>query len=101
MDKLFVIAIGGNGIRCLESFTHLCSIGMFDNQETEVLTLDTDQNNGNKGRVEELINLYNWIKTSGTTFWGNTECKYFILSKAKFTRVLDKLFGFRNRIIKI
>ena len=72
MDKLFVIAIGGTGMRCLESFTHLCGIGMFDNQEIEVLTLDTDQNNGNKGRVEELIGLYNRIKTSGNAVNGGT-----------------------------
>ena len=34
-DKLFVIAIGGTGMRCLESFVHLCAIGMFDNEEIE------------------------------------------------------------------
>lgn len=64
MDKLFVVAIGGTGMRCLESFVHLCSIGMFDNEEIEVLTLDTDQTNGNKGRVEELIDLYQKIKSN-------------------------------------
>lgn len=64
MDKLFVIAIGGTGMRCLESFVHLCAIGMFDNEEIEVLTLDTDQTNGNKGRVEQLIELYNRIKSN-------------------------------------
>ena len=64
MDKLFVIAIGGTGMRCLESFVHLCAIGMFDNEEIEVLTLDTDQTNGNKGRVEQLIDLYNRIKSN-------------------------------------
>jgi hypothetical protein len=63
-DKLFVIAIGGTGMRCLESFTHLCAVGMFDNQEIEVLTLDTDQSNGNKAKVEQLIGLYSRIKTS-------------------------------------
>lgn len=63
-DKLFVIAIGGTGMRCLESFTHLCAIGMFDNQEIEVLTLDTDQSNGNKAKVEQLIGLYSRTKTS-------------------------------------
>ena len=63
MDKLFVIAIGGTGMRCLEAFTHLCGIGMFDNQEIEILTLDTDQNNGNKGRVEEYFEelFLNWF----------------------------------------
>lgn len=66
MDKLFVIAIGGTGMRCLESFVHLCAIGMFDNEEIEILTLDTDQTNGNKGRVEQLIELYNRIKSNNT-----------------------------------
>ena len=66
-DKLFVIAIGGTGMRCLESFVHLCAIGMFDNEEIEVLTLDTDQANGNKGRVEQLIELYNRIKSNETS----------------------------------
>ena len=67
MDKLFVIAIGGTGMRCLESFTHLCAIGMFDNQEIEILTLDTDATNGNKARVEGLIENYNRVKTFGIT----------------------------------
>lgn len=62
-DKLFIIAIGGTGMRCLESFVHLCAIGMFDNEEINILTLDTDQSNGNKGRVERLIELYNKVKT--------------------------------------
>lgn len=62
----FVIAIGGTGMRCLEAFVHLCAIGLFDNEEIDILTLDTDQNNGNKGRTENLIDLYQCIK-SGTT----------------------------------
>lgn len=63
-DKLFVIAVGGTGMRCLEGFTHLCAIGMFDNQEIEVLTLDTDQDNGNKDKAEKLVRLYSEIKSS-------------------------------------
>lgn len=86
MDKLFVIAIGGTGMRCLESFTHLCGTGMFDNQEIEILTLDTDQNNGNKGRVEELINLYNRIKTSGTTMGGMANANTFFSAKLNLHR---------------
>ena len=54
-DSLFIIAIGGTGMRCLEAFVHLCAVGMFDNEEIDILTLDTDQSNGNKGRVERLI----------------------------------------------
>lgn len=71
-DKLFVIGIGGTGMRCLEAFTHLCAIGMFDNQEIEVLTLDTDQLNGNKTKTENLIELYNRIKTSTSNQKGGT-----------------------------
>lgn len=63
-DKLFIIAIGGTGMRCLESFVHLCAAGMFDNKTIDILTLDTDQANGNKGRVESLIDLYNTVKTN-------------------------------------
>ena len=63
MEKLFVIAIGGTGMRCLESFVHLCAMGLFDNKTIDILTLDTDQSNGNKDRVESLIDLYNKIKS--------------------------------------
>lgn len=59
----FVIAIGGTGMRCLEAFVHLCAIGLFDNEEINILTLDTDQNNGNKGRTEDLIDLYQRVKS--------------------------------------
>ena len=61
-SKNFVIAIGGTGMRCLESFTHMCAMGLFDNMEFNVLTLDTDYTNGNKNRTENLINDYNQIK---------------------------------------
>jgi hypothetical protein len=71
-DKLFVIGIGGTGMRCLEAFTHLCAIGMFDNQEIEILTLDTDQLNGNKTKTENLIELYKRIKTSDSGPKGGT-----------------------------
>lgn len=81
MDKLFVIAIGGTGMRCLESFTHLCAIGMFDNQEIEVLTLDTDQTNGNKAKVEELIRLYGRIKTNGDLIGGTPNANTFFSAK--------------------
>lgn len=62
-EKIFVVAIGGTGMRCLENFVHLCAIGMFDNKEIDILTLDTDQSNGNKKRVEDLVDHYIRIKT--------------------------------------
>ena len=85
MDKLFVIAIGGTGMRCLEAFTHLCAIGMFDSREIEILTLDTDESNGNKERVENLIRLYNSIKSSGTSV-GNPNSNTFFSAKINLYR---------------
>jgi len=58
----FLIGIGGTGMRCIEAFTHLCAIGMFDNKEINILSIDTDTNNGNKGRSEQLIDRYLRIK---------------------------------------
>lgn len=72
-DKLFLIAIGGTGMRCLESFVHLCAAGLFDNHTIEILTLDTDQFNGNKDRVENLIDLYNNVKTNDAATQGGEQ----------------------------
>jgi hypothetical protein len=93
MDKLFVIAIGGTGMRCLEAFTHLCAIGMFDSREIEVLTLDTDQTNGNKGRAEELIRLYNRVKTSGASEGGTPNANTFFSSKLNLYRFYTNYSG--------
>ena len=49
-------------MRCLESFVHLCAVGMFDDCEINILTIDTDQSNGNKSRTENLIKIYNEIR---------------------------------------
>ncbi len=54
-ERLFVIAIGGTGMRCLESFVHVCAMGMFDDSEINILALDTDLENGNFVRVQQLI----------------------------------------------
>ena len=61
-EKIFVIGIGGTGMRCLESFVHLCAMGMFDNTEVEMLALDTDRENGNFRRLKELIDVYGKAK---------------------------------------
>ena len=61
-DKCFVIAVGGTGMRCLESFTHMCAMGMFDSKEIDILTLDTDQLNGKKEKVDLKIARAVWDK---------------------------------------
>jgi hypothetical protein len=65
MSQLYLIAVGGTGMRCLESFVHLCAIGMFDNHEVNVLVMDTDFNNGNLERTRELLDVYGQIKKAG------------------------------------
>ncbi|MBK7383845.1 MAG: hypothetical protein IPI81_11035 [Flavobacteriales bacterium] len=85
-DKLFVIGIGGTGMRCLEAFTHLCAMGMFDNQEIEVLTLDTDRENGNKARTESLIELYNRVKTTAGQKGGTPNASTFFSAKLNLHR---------------
>jgi hypothetical protein len=74
-NKLFIIGIGGTGMRCIEALTHLCASGLFDQRELDVLSIDTDLSNGNKGRTEQLIDRYVRIRggrdadqTSGTFF---------------------------------
>lgn len=62
MDKVFVIGIGGTGMRCLESFVHLCAMGMFDDTQVEMLALDTDRDNGNFRRLSELVDAYRGAK---------------------------------------
>ena len=88
-DKLFVIGIGGTGMRCLESFVHLCAIGMFDNQEINVLTLDTDATNGNLERVRNLIGLYSDIKSGATKDGGTPNNNTFFSAKLN-------LYGFNT-----
>ncbi|MCQ2974956.1 MAG: hypothetical protein MJ211_09105 [Bacteroidales bacterium] len=54
-QTLFLIGIGGTGMRCLEAFVHTCAIGMLDNSEINILALDTDLDNGNFSRLKTLI----------------------------------------------
>lgn len=98
MNKMFIIAIGGTGMRCLESFVHLCAMGMFDNKTIDILTLDTDQSNGNKDRVEALINLYNKIKSddANQVNGGNPNAKTFFSAKINLYRFYT-VYGEGNR----
>jgi hypothetical protein len=54
-DKIFIIGIGGTGMRCLEAFLHTCVMGMFDATEINILALDTDLENGNYSRLKDLV----------------------------------------------
>jgi hypothetical protein len=43
----------------------MCAMGLYDGMEFNILTLDTDYENGNKSRTEGLIESYNRIKSHG------------------------------------
>ena len=60
--QVFVLGIGGTGMRCIESFIHLCAIGMFDDTDVHLLALDTDKDNGNFKRLKELKEAYHNTK---------------------------------------
>lgn len=83
-ESLFVIAIGGTGMRCLESFVHLCAIGMFDNREINIMTLDTDSNNGNKSRVQTLIKTYQDLRRTVDGNEGKPQTETFFSAKLNF-----------------
>lgn len=61
MANVYVIGIGGTGMRCIENFIHLCAIGMFDNTTVHMLAMDTDKNNGNFKRLSTIVGHYNAI----------------------------------------
>ncbi|MGM9763130.1 MAG: hypothetical protein ACI3ZQ_03810 [Candidatus Cryptobacteroides sp.] len=76
--KVYVIGIGGTGMRCLESFVHTCAIGMYDNTEVEMLALDTDRHNGNFERLRSLVNCYKAVNG------GNTKSDTFFSAKITY-----------------
>lgn len=51
------IGIGGTGARVLESFVHLCAMGLGP-KSVMLLVIDTDSGNGNLNRTRELLNSY-------------------------------------------
>jgi len=98
-DKIYVIGIGGTGMRCLECFVHLCAIGMFDNKEINILTLDTDQENGNLTRVWQLIDLYNRIKSPSEKtedYGGKPLGNTFFSAKLNLTKFWPDYSGEKN-----
>ena len=56
----YIIAVGGTGVRCLESFLHVSAIGGFgDVKETyHALIIEGDKANGNKNRLQSQIANY-------------------------------------------
>ena len=76
--SVFVVGIGGTGMRCIESFVHLCAIGMFDDTEVHLLAMDTDKDNGNFRRLALLVD--NYMKING----GNTKKETLFSAKINY-----------------
>jgi hypothetical protein len=72
MNTIFIVGIGGTGMKCLESFVHLCAMGMFDNHEVHILALDTDIQNGNFAQLQKIIKYYNDVKGVNKTTTTNS-----------------------------
>jgi len=86
----FVVAAGGTGMRCLQSFVNLCAIGMFkDIGKIHILLMDTDEENGDKRNAENLIQSYQKIQKSvsnGGYFNCELELSVFVPDYSKDTR---------------
>ncbi len=82
MNRYFIIGIGGTGMRCLESFVHLCAMGLFDNAEINLLALDTDLENGNYARLQELVDAY--VKLKGENKTQQAHAETFFSAKINF-----------------
>lgn len=57
-SKNFIIAAGGTGMRCLQSFLNTCALGMMSGETIDILLLETDIENGDKKNSENLVNWY-------------------------------------------
>ena len=85
--EYFVLGIGGTGMRCIESFIHLCAMGMLDDTTVHLLALDTDKNNGNFARLKAVKDAYLNVKdldssnrTTGKDCFFSANLKYYEFS---------------------
>lgn len=69
-SKNFVIAAGGTGMRCLQSFLNMCAMGMYEGESVDILLLETDIENGDKKNSENLVVWYNTLCTEKTGEFG-------------------------------
>jgi Tubulin like len=69
-NKLFIIAIGGSGAKCVESIVQVAATGLYTKEEIEVLFVDPDENNGNVDRARKTLSTYQecqQLVTGGST----------------------------------
>lgn len=71
----YLLALGGTGAKILESFVHLSAAGVTD-QETRLVLLDQDGENGNGSRTETLVTLYEKLNKALTAHEGDRTARY-------------------------
>jgi hypothetical protein len=63
--QYFLVAAGGTGMRCLQSFINLAAVGMFKGiSKVHILLMDTDEENKDKRNAENLIKAYEKLFSS-------------------------------------
>ncbi len=89
--QYFLVAAGGTGMRCLQSFINLAAVGMFkDIKMVHILLMDTDEENKDKRNAENLIKAYEKIIGQEAKGDGFFSCKFklyvFVPDYSKDTR---------------
>jgi len=63
MSDNYLIAVGGSGIKCLESLIHLAAIGTFrPDGPVNIAVVDADGSNGNLDRLMNVLQTYQSAK---------------------------------------
>ncbi len=59
--KVYLLFVGGSGIRVAKSFLHLCGAGCFPGHEFKIMLIDSDNSNGDTDLLKTIIKKYNAI----------------------------------------
>jgi len=88
-SKYFLVCAGGTGMRCLQSFINMCSLGMFSGQTIDVLLLDTDAENKDKKNTENLIQKYSKLMHNNGESKSNKAGEFFSANINLYTFIPD------------
>lgn len=58
----YIIAIGGTGARVMRAAVYLATAGCFERESFKIMCVDSDETNGDVGRLEQTINLYQKLR---------------------------------------
>ncbi len=71
--KVYLLMVGGSGIRVARSLMHLCAAGCFPKKDCslKMMLIDTDHDNGDTKILKDTINAYNAVTNSFGNFDNN------------------------------